>query len=58
VVDVTVGDDRTTGTIHVRKTAPHYVVKAKLNVSTPRGARTIRQTLSEMDTPTSASGTR
>ncbi|MFB6279653.1 MAG: alpha/beta fold hydrolase [Salinibacter sp.] len=58
VVDVTVGDDKVTGTVHLRKTAPHHVVKAKLDVSTPRGTRTIRQTLSKMSTSTSGSGTR
>jgi hypothetical protein len=55
---VTVGDDKVTGTVHLRKAAPHHVVKAKLDVSTPRGTRTIRQTLSKMSTSTSASGTR
>ncbi|MFB6273916.1 MAG: alpha/beta fold hydrolase [Salinibacter sp.] len=58
VVDVTVGDDKVTGTVHLRKAAPHHVVKAKLDVSTPRGTRTITQTLSNMDTSSSASGTR
>jgi dipeptidyl aminopeptidase/acylaminoacyl peptidase len=58
VVDVTVGDDKVTGTVHLRKEAPHHVIKTKLDQSTARGTRTIRQTLSEMDTPTSASGTR
>ena len=58
VVDVTVGDDRVTGTTHVRKTAPHHVLKTNLEVSTPRGTRTISQTLSEMSTSTSASGPR
>jgi dipeptidyl aminopeptidase/acylaminoacyl peptidase len=58
VVDVTVGDDKVTGTVHLRTAAPHHVVKTKLDISTPRGSRTITQTLSEMSTSSSASGTR
>ncbi|PSQ82076.1 MAG: hypothetical protein BRD41_01110, partial [Bacteroidetes bacterium QS_1_63_11] len=58
VVDVTVGDDKVSGTVHLRKTAPHHVVKTKLDVSTPRGTRTISQSLSRMSTSTSGSGTR
>ncbi len=58
VVDVTVGDDKVSGTVHLRKAAPHHIVKTNLDVSTPRGTRTVSQTLSEMDAPTSASGTR
>jgi hypothetical protein len=58
VVDVTVGDDRVTGTTHLRKTAPHHVVKTNLTVSTARGSRTIKQTLSKMSTPSSSTDTR
>ena len=58
VVDVTVGTDKVTGTVHLRRTAPHHVVKAHLEVSTPRGTRTIRQTLSEMSAPASSPTTR
>lgn len=57
VVDVTVGDDKASGTVHLRRSAPHHVVKVNLEVSTPRGTRTISQTLSEMSTPTSSVGT-
>jgi len=58
VVDVTVGSDKVDGTVHLRKAAPHHVVKAELDVSTPRGSRTISQTLSKMSTSTSSAGTR
>jgi hypothetical protein len=58
VVGVTVGSDKVTGTVHLRKTAPHHVVKANLEVSTPRGTRTITQTLSKMSAASSASSTR
>lgn len=57
VVDVTVGDDAMTGTVHLRTEAPHHVVKTKLDQSTARGTRTITQTLSKMSTPTSSAGT-
>jgi dipeptidyl aminopeptidase/acylaminoacyl peptidase len=58
VVDVTVGDDTVTGTVHLRKEAPHHVIKANLEQSTARGTRTITQTLSKMSTSASASDTR
>jgi len=58
VVDVTVGDDKVTGTVHLRTVALHHVVKANLEMSTPRGTRTITQTLSKMSASSSASSTR
>ncbi len=58
VVDVNVGDGQATGTVHLRKTAPHHVLKSNLEVSTPRGTRTISQTLSKISTPASSTGTR
>jgi len=49
VVDVTVGDDEVSGTVHLRKAAPHHVVQTNLEQSTPRGTRTISQTLSKIN---------
>jgi len=54
VVDLTVGDGDVTGTVHLRQTAPHYLVKWRTEVSTPRGSRTILQTLSSIEEETSA----
>jgi hypothetical protein len=48
VVDLNVGDGYVTGTVHLRKEAPHYHVKWKTEVSTGRGTRTISQTLSSI----------
>jgi hypothetical protein len=58
VVDVTVGDDEVTGTVHLRKSAPHHVVEATLEVSTPRGTRTIRRTLTATRSSSSPSTSR
>jgi len=58
VVDVTVGNDKVTGTVHLRKAAPHHVVKTNLEQSTARGTQTITQTLSTMNMSSAASGTR
>lgn len=49
LVQMNVEETGTSGTLFVRTNAPHYVVKAKLEQSTPRGSRTITQTLSSMD---------
>ena len=57
VVDVTVGDDKVSGTVHLRADGPHHVVKSELEQSTPRGTQTITQTLSRMDVPTSSADT-
>jgi dipeptidyl aminopeptidase/acylaminoacyl peptidase len=57
VVDVTVGDDKVSGTVHLRAEGPHHVVKSELEQSTPRGTQTITQTLSRMDVPTSSADT-
>lgn len=57
-VDVAVGDGNVTGTVHLRRAAPHHVVKTQLDVSSPQGTRTITQTLSGMGTPSSSAGTR
>jgi hypothetical protein len=51
VVDLNVGENYVTGTVHLRKRAPHYYVKWRTEVSTGRGTRTISQTLSSMETP-------
>ena len=53
-VDLNVGDGYVTGTVHLRKEAPHYYVKWRTEVNAARGSRTIVQTLSSMDlsTPT------
>lgn len=48
VVDLNVGDGYVTGTVHLRKKAPHYYVKWKTEVSTGRGTRTTTQTLSSL----------
>lgn len=48
VVDLTVGDGYVTGTVHLRKEAPHYHVKWRTEVQAGRGTRTITQTLSSM----------
>jgi hypothetical protein len=55
-VDLDVGDGYVTGTVHLRKTAPHYYVKWRTEVAAARGARTITQVLSsmEMDVPPNA----
>ena len=58
VVDVTVGSGEVTGTMHLRKSAPHHVVETTLEVSTPRGTRTIRQTLTEKRPSSPASSSR
>ncbi len=58
VVNVTVGDDKVTGTVHLRKEAPHHVIKTTLEQSTARGTRTITQTLSKMSPSSPASSTR
>lgn len=57
VVDVTVGDDAITGTVHLHTEVPHHVVKTELDQSTAQGTRTITQILSKMSTPTSTAGT-
>ena len=49
VVDLNVGDGYVTGTVHLRKEAPHYHVKWATEVTTGRGTRTITQTLSSME---------
>jgi hypothetical protein len=49
VVDLNVGEGRVTGTVHLRKKAPHYYVKWETKVSTKRGTRRISQTLSSME---------
>jgi hypothetical protein len=49
VVDLNVGDGYVTGTVHLRKTAPHYYVKWKTEVAAARGPRTIMQTLTSME---------
>ncbi len=49
VVDLDVGNGYVTGTVHLRKEPPRYYVKWNTEVSTPRGTRTIRQTLSSME---------
>jgi dipeptidyl aminopeptidase/acylaminoacyl peptidase len=49
VVKVRVDGGNATGTLHVRRTAPHYVVKSALKLSTPRGTRTLTQTLTSLD---------
>ena len=49
VVDLNVGDGYVTGTVHLRKAAPHYYVKWRTQVDAARGPRTIVQTLSSMD---------
>jgi dipeptidyl aminopeptidase/acylaminoacyl peptidase len=54
VVDLNVGNGDIEGTVHLRKTAPHYIVKSKTAVATPRGSRTFLQTLSSMEAGTSA----
>jgi hypothetical protein len=48
VVDANVGDGTITGTVHLRKAAPHYIVKLKTEQSTARGSRTTTQTLTSM----------
>lgn len=48
-VDLNVGEGQVTGTVHLRKKAPHYYVKWETEVSTSRGTRTISQTLSSME---------
>jgi hypothetical protein len=48
VVDLNVGDGYVTGTVHLRKTAPHYYVKWRTTVSAGPGPRTITQTLSSI----------
>lgn len=55
VVDLTVGDGYVTGTVHLRKNAPHYYVKWETEVSAGRGTRTITQTLSSMEMEASPS---
>lgn len=56
VVDLDVGDGYVTGTVHLRKEAPHYHVKWRTEVQAGRGTRTITQTLSSMalEAPSSA----
>jgi hypothetical protein len=48
-VDLNVGDGYVTGTVHLRKQAPHYLVKWRTQVSTDRGARTITQELTSLE---------
>jgi len=48
VVDANVGDGTITGTVHLRKAAPHYIVKLKTEQSTAQGSRTVTQTLTSM----------
>jgi hypothetical protein len=54
VVDLNVGDGDITGTVHLRKEPPHYTIKWDTEVSTPRGSRTILQTLSSMEMGTAS----
>lgn len=49
VVDLNVGEGQVTGTVHLRKKAPHYYVRWKTEVSTGSGTRTIIQNLSSME---------
>ncbi len=49
VVDLNVGDGYVTGTVYLRKPAPHYYVKWETDVTTGQGSRTMRQTLTSMD---------
>lgn len=51
VVDINVGDAVVTGTMHLRKEAPHYVIKSETERSTPKGTRTVTQTLSSVARP-------
>jgi dipeptidyl aminopeptidase/acylaminoacyl peptidase len=55
VVEMNVKENGTSGTMYLRKTAPHHVVKTRIEQSGPQGSRTIIQTLSSMTTPTSSS---
>ena len=50
VVKARVDGGNAKGTLHVRQTAPHYVVKSTLKLSTPRGTRTLTQTLTSLKT--------
>jgi dipeptidyl aminopeptidase/acylaminoacyl peptidase len=49
VVEASIGEGDATGTLHLRRQAPHYVVKASLELQSPRGTRTLTQTLSSLD---------
>jgi dipeptidyl aminopeptidase/acylaminoacyl peptidase len=50
VVDMESADGKTTGTMHLRVAAPHHLVKATIEQSTPRGSQTITYTLTSMTT--------
>lgn len=54
VVDLNVGEGYVTGTVHLRKKAPHYYIKWSTEVNGNRGTRTVTQTLTSIETPTSA----
>ncbi|WP_158705121.1 DUF3108 domain-containing protein [Salinibacter altiplanensis] len=56
VVNLNVGDGYVTGTVHLRKEAPHYYVKWKTEMSSDRGTRTVTQTLSSMEMHAAPSG--
>jgi hypothetical protein len=49
IVDLNVGEGYVTGTVHLRKEAPHYYVKWKTEVKAGRGTRTVVQNLSSME---------
>ncbi len=54
VVDVSSKNGDTSGTMHVRTQAPHFVVKSTIEQSGPQGSATIEQTLSSMDVETAS----